>query len=51
MGGEMSTEQLRAKLRETEDARVRAHQLHLLTAALSIAISTTFTLILEKAAV
>lgn len=37
MGGDLSTEQLRAKLRETEDARLRALQLHLLTASLSMA--------------
>jgi len=34
-GGE--TEQLRAKIRETEEARLRALQLHLLTASLSVA--------------
>jgi signal transduction histidine kinase len=37
MAGNLVTEQLRAKIRETEDARVRALQLHLLTASLSMA--------------
>jgi signal transduction histidine kinase len=37
MAADLSTEQLRTKLFETEEERARAHQLHLLTAALSMA--------------